>query len=174
MLRAAVKNETPIGLEAKAYMDRGELVPDEVVIGIVKERLSLSDAEGGYILDGFPRTLAQAEALSNVTKVTKAINIAVEDEKLVKRLSGRRVCMKCGYTGHLDYDPDEICPKCGDKLIQRDDDKPDTIRNRLAVYNKSTLPLIEYYQGLGVLEELDGYRSIDAVYIDVMRVLGVQ
>ena len=173
MLRAAIANETKTGLEAKAFMDKGNLVPDSVVINIVKERLAMDDCKSGYILDGFPRTLAQAEELSKITEITRAVNIAVDDERLITRLSGRRVCLKCGYPGHVDYDQSDDCPKCGDKLIHRDDDKPDTIRNRLSVYNKSTFPLIEYYTGLGVLENIDGYQDIDKVTADVLAALNV-
>jgi adenylate kinase len=173
MLRAAIQNQTPIGVEAKAFMDRGELVPDSIVIDIVKERIGQEDCNNGYILDGFPRTLAQAEALSRVTRITKAVNIAVEDEKLVVRLSGRRVCPGCGYTGHVDYDKGETCPKCGEKLAHRDDDKPETVRNRLSVYNKSTYPLIEHYTRTGLLVNIDGYQEVDKVTEDTLAALGV-
>ncbi|MBQ2816848.1 MAG: adenylate kinase [Clostridia bacterium] len=168
ILRASIRNQTEIGLKAKAYMDAGNLVPDEIVIGIVKERIAQSDCANGYILDGFPRTLAQAEALDTITTITMAVKIDVDGEKLVKRLSGRRVCPACGETTHVsNYDKPE-CPKCGVALIQRVDDNEDTIRNRLAVYNKSTQPLIDYYSGKGILKEIDGFQDIDKVTSDIV------
>ncbi|MGI5898475.1 MAG: adenylate kinase [Christensenellales bacterium] len=173
MLRAAIKGQTPIGVLAKAFMDRGELVPDSVVIDIVKERIDEDDCKDGYILDGFPRTLAQAEALSSITVIRKTVNIAVDDEKLVARLSGRRVCLKCGYTGHVNYEKGIVCPRCGEKLAQRDDDQPDTIRNRLKVYNESTRPLIEYYARQGLLVNIDGYQEVEKVTKDTLAALGV-
>ncbi len=172
MLRSAIQGQTPVGAVAKTFMDRGELVPDSVVIGIVKERIAQGDCTKGYILDGFPRTLDQAEALCKITRIHKAVNIAVEDEKLVARLSGRRVCPNCGYTGHVDYDND-LCPKCGEELSQRDDDKPETVRNRLSVYNKSTYPLIEYYTRQGLLVNINGYQEVEKVTEDTLAALGV-
>lgn len=164
MLRSAIREGTEIGLKAKQFMDAGNLVPDEVVIGIVRERLAKPDCAAGYILDGFPRTIPQAEALDMVTEITAAVNIAVADEALVTRLSGRRSCTKCGHTTHVSMYAGENCPVCGEVLVQRDDDKPDTIRNRLAVYNKNTQPLIDYYQAQGKLTAVDGSQPVDEVF----------
>lgn len=169
ILRAAIKEGTQIGLRAKAYMDAGNLVPDEVVIGIVEERIAKPDCAQGYILDGFPRTLPQAQALSKITNITKAVNIAVEDELLVKRLSGRRVCPACGLTTHVNAYDGANCPTCGAALIQRADDNETTIRNRLSVYNNQTQPLIDFYQNLGLLENVDGYQDIDLVTEAVVK-----
>ena len=171
ILRAAIKEGTPIGLKAKSYMDAGNLVPDDVVIGIVKERIAKSDCVNGYILDGFPRTLPQAEALAQITQITKAVNISVEDELLVKRLSRRRVCPSCGLTTHVDSYSGLNCPKCGVALIQRADDNESTIRNRLSVYNKQTQPLIDFYQQRGILETVDGYQDIDLVTDAIVRAI---
>lgn len=171
ILRAAIREGSPIGLKAKSYMDAGNLVPDEVVIGIVQERIAQADCANGYILDGFPRTLPQAEALAKITTITMAVNIAVEDELLVKRLSGRRVCPACGLTTHVDTYSGENCPTCGKPLVQRADDNEATIRNRLSVYNKQTQPLIDYYQGQGLLVEVDGYQQIDLVTEAIVRAI---
>lgn len=171
ILRAAIKEGTPIGLKAKSYMDAGNLVPDEVVIGIVKDRIAKDDCENGYILDGFPRTLPQAEALAQITQITMAVNIAVEDELLVKRLSGRRVCPACGLTTHVNSYSGANCPTCGAALIQRADDNEATIRNRLSVYNKQTQPLIDFYQQRGILETVDGYQDIDLVTDAIVRAI---
>jgi adenylate kinase len=171
ILRAAIKEGTPIGLKAKSYMDAGNLVPDEVVIGIVKDRIAKDDCANGYILDGFPRTLPQAEALAQITQITMAVNIAVEDELLVKRLSGRRVCPACGLTTHVNSYSGANCPTCGAALIQRADDNEATIRNRLSVYNKQTQPLIDFYQQRGILETVDGYQDIDLVTDAIVRAI---
>ena len=171
ILRAAIKEGTPIGLKAKSYMDAGNLVPDEVVIGIVKDRIAMDDCANGYILDGFPRTLPQAEALAQITQITMAVNIAVEDELLVKRLSGRRVCPACGLTTHVNSYSGANCPTCGAALIQRADDNEATIRNRLSVYNKQTQPLIDFYQQRGILETVDGYQDIDLVTDAIVRAI---
>lgn len=169
ILRTAIKEGTEIGLKAKSYMDAGNLVPDEVVIGIVAQRIAKADCVNGYILDGFPRTLPQAEALSKITTITKAVNIAVEDELLVRRLAGRRVCPACGLTTHVNVYQGENCPTCGQKLIQRADDNEATIRNRLSVYNKQTQPLIDYYAAQGVLANVDGYQDMDLVTEAMIR-----
>jgi len=174
ILRAAVKAGTPLGLEAKSYMDAGELVPDSVVIGLVKERLQEPDTEQGFILDGFPRTTAQAVALaSELAELGRAIDAAiavvVEPEVIVERLTSRRLCRACGHIGTA---ADAVCPACGGEMYQRDDDKPETVRNRLDVYAKSTAPLIDYYRGADLLKEIDGDRGIDAVYADVKLALG--
>ncbi len=156
MFRAAIKNETPTGLEAKRYMDAGQLVPDSVVIDMVRERLAMDDCANGYLLDGFPRTVEQAEALENICAPDAVVEIDVPDERLMVRLTGRRVCTKCNGTFHISKVADEtVCPVCGGQMIQRDDDKPATIANRLEVYRKQTAPLIGYYQQLGKLRRPD-------------------
>ncbi len=169
ILRAAVKNGTPLGVKAKGYMDAGELVPDSLIIDLMKERLAEPDAQKGFILDGFPRTTTQAAALDTALaadgrRIDHAIAIVVPDEKIVERLSSRRVCKVCGYTGTAG---DTVCPTCGGEMYQRDDDKPETIQNRLNVYEKSTAPLVDYYKGAGVLVEIDGDRPVSDVYADV-------
>ena len=157
MFRAAIKNETPTGLKAKEYMDKGQLVPDSVVIDMVRERLAQDDCKNGYLLDGFPRTVEQAEALDTISTPDAVINIEVPDEKLMSRLTGRRVCGKCQGTFHITKLADaKICPVCGAELIHRDDDKPETIANRLRVYHAQTAPLIGYYESNGKLNTVDG------------------
>ena len=157
MFRAAIKNETPTGLEAKRYMDAGQLVPDSVVIRMVEERLAMPDCANGYLLDGFPRTVDQAKALESISAPDAVVDIDVPDEMLLERLTGRRVCAKCSGTFHVSKLADEnVCPVCGDKLYQREDDKPATISNRLNVYHEQTAPLIGYYAGLGRLKRIDG------------------
>ena len=151
MFRRAIKEQTPTGLDAKRYMDAGELVPDEVVVAMVKERLAEPDCQNGYILDGFPRTVAQAEALDTIAHIDVALNIDVPDEIIIDRLSGRRVCTVCGGTYHVSMLSGTKCPACGAELIQRDDDKPATVKNRLDVYQEKTAPLINYYDKKGIL-----------------------
>jgi adenylate kinase len=175
ILRAAVAAGTPLGLEAKRYMDSGELVPDEVVIGLVKSRLAEPDAEKGFILDGFPRTTAQAEALdTELTALGKAIDsaiaITVDPEVIVARLTSRRVCRTCGAITNASMGA--TCPKCGGELYQRDDDNEATVRNRLDVYERSTAPLIDHYRAQGFLHEIDGDRPVDVVFGEVQSVLG--
>lgn len=175
ILRASVEKQTPLGLEAKRYMDAGELVPDLVVIGLVKSRLSESDAEKGFILDGFPRTTNQAEALDRELaslgkQIDAAIAINVDAEALVKRLTSRRTCANCGRITNVTEGA--TCKECGGTLTQRDDDNETTVRNRLDVYERSTAPLIEYYDAKGVLHIIDGDRPMDAVWADVKNVLG--
>lgn len=164
ILKAAVKNGTKIGLEAKSYMDKGALVPDEVVIGIIKERLDEDDCKNGFILDGFPRTVAQAEALDKMgVKIDKVIEIVVPDEMIKQRLSGRRACVGCGATYHIDSKPtkvDGICDRCGAETVQRDDDKPETIENRLKVYYEQTAPLKGYYEAQGKLVSVEGQNDV--------------
>lgn len=174
ILRAAVANETPLGLEAKRYMDAGELVPDLVVIGLVKARLSEPDSDKGFILDGFPRTTAQAEALDKELeslgkKIEAAVAITVDSEIIVKRLTSRRTCRQCGRITSVSEG--STCSACGGDLYQRDDDNEATVRNRLDVYARSTAPLIGYYGGKGVLHEIDGDRPVDVVWSDVKNVL---
>lgn len=157
MFRSAIKNETRTGLEAKKYMDKGQLVPDSVVIDMVRERLAMGDCVNGYLLDGFPRTVEQAEALDTISSPDAVVNIDVADEKLLNRLTGRRVCGKCQGTFHISKLADEkVCPVCGGELIHRDDDKPETIKKRLQVYHDQTAPLIGYYTGNGKLKTVDG------------------
>ena len=152
MFRRAIKEQTPTGLDAKRYMDAGELVPDAVVVAMVKERLAEPDCQNGYILDGFPRTVAQAEALDTIAHIDVALNIDVPDEIIIDRLSGRRVCTACGGTYHVSMlGASTKCPACGAELIQRDDDKPATVKNRLDVYQEKTAPLIDYYDKKGIL-----------------------
>ncbi|MBQ8089065.1 MAG: adenylate kinase [Clostridia bacterium] len=156
MFRSALQNATPTGIEAKRYMDAGQLVPDSVVIEMVRERLSQDDCKNGYLLDGFPRTVEQAEALNSISEPDAVVEIDVPDERLLARLTGRRVCMKCNGTYHVSKLADErVCPVCGGQVIQRDDDKPATISNRLKVYHEQTAPLIGYYSALGKLRRID-------------------
>ncbi len=164
ILREAIKNGTELGTKAKSFMDEGELVPDEVIIGIIKQRLAQEDCRGGFILDGVPRTVAQAEALKTMgIGIDYAINIDVRDEQIIERMSGRRVCSKCAAPYHLRSNPPKaegVCDKCGAVLITRDDDLPDTVRERLHVYHAQTEPLIEYYQKAGKLRTVDGSGDI--------------
>ena len=169
ILRAAVKEGTPLGVKAKGFMEAGELVPDQLIIDLMQERLGQDDAARGFILDGFPRTTMQAAALDTALaesgrRIDCALAIEVPSEVIVDRLSSRRVCRACGYTGTAQ---DATCPSCGGEMYQRDDDKPETIKNRLDVYEKSTAPLIDYYAGAGVLVRIDGNRAMDEVYADV-------
>ena len=167
ILREAVKNDTPLGEEAKTYMEAGNLVPDEIVIGILKERVSEADCAGGYILDGFPRTVPQAQALDEMgVQIDKVINIEVSDAKIEKRLSGRRVCQACGASYHVQHNPcseEGVCDTCKGDVVQRKDDHPDTIKERLRVYHDQTEPLIDYYEQKGKLAEIDGEQSIEAI-----------
>jgi len=177
ILRAAVKNGTPVGLKAKEYMDAGKLVPDEVIIGIVAERLAEADCENGYILDGVPRTIAQAEALEQAGIVfDNVISIEISDETIIDRMSGRRACVACGATFHVVSAPSKVegvCDKCGAPLILRDDDKPETVQNRLAVYHKETEPLKDFYQARGVLKSVDNQPTIEATTKVVEAALGI-
>ena len=173
MLRAAVKAGTPLGQKAKSFMDAGDLVPDDVIIGLVTERLQDPDTEKGFILDGFPRTSAQAVALdAELSKLGRPLDAAllvdVDPEVIVKRLTSRRMCRDCNYIG-----TDETCPKCGGEMYQRDDDNEATVRNRLDVYEKSTAPLIDYYRGCDLLVSIDGDRDPNVVYADVKQALGL-
>lgn len=175
MLRAAVKNQTPLGLEAKKYMDAGDLVPDEVVIGLVKERLQDADTADGFILDGFPRTSTQAVALdSELSSLERPLDAAllvdVDKEVIIKRLTSRRMCRDCGYIGS---DADATCPKCNGEMHQRDDDNEATVRNRLDVYESSTAPLIDYYRGCELLKEIDGDRDPQVVFDAIVSTLGL-
>ena len=164
MLREAVKNGTPAGLAAKAYMDRGDLVPDEVVIGILKDRIAEDDAKNGFILDGFPRTVAQAEALEKMgVNIDKVVEIHVPDEAITARMSGRRVCEKCGASYHTEYKKpaeDGVCNSCGGALVTRKDDEPETVKNRLNVYHEQTEPLKDYYKNCGKLITVEGQDEV--------------
>jgi len=173
ILRAAVKAGTPLGLEAKNFMDKGELVPDTVVIGLVKERLQEKDTDKGFILDGFPRNTAQAAALASELSalgrdIDAAVALTVDAEVIVKRLASRRLCRACGYIGS---ESDAVCPQCGGEVYQRDDDKPDTVRNRLAVYEQATAPLIDFYSESGLLIEIDGDRPAEEVFLNIRKQL---
>ena len=172
MLRAAIAAGTEMGRKAKEYMDQGQLVPDEVVIGIVKDRLADPDCQKGYILDGFPRTVEQAKALSTFAKIDVAINLDVSDDVLVKRLSGRRVCPLCGAPYHVDrLNGETVCRADGTPLIQRDDDKAETVLNRLAVYHQKTAPLIDHYRKAGLLKNIGGGLSLEEISEEIFRTL---
>jgi len=179
MFRNAVKEGTEMGKKAKEYMDKGGLVPDEIVVGIVKERLSKPDCTGGVLLDGFPRTLEQAEALDEVyeqlnMKIDVAVSVDVEEEELISRLTGRRVCRNCGATYHMKFNPSKvrnICEHCSGELYQRSDDTIDTVKERLTIYNSQTLPIIEYYKRMGLFAGFDGSRPINEVFTDISAYL---
>ncbi|APB32137.1 MULTISPECIES: adenylate kinase [Vagococcus] len=180
MFREAMKNETPLGKEAKSYIDKGELVPDSVTNGIVKDRLSQADTEKGFLLDGFPRTLAQAEELDTILeelgkKVDDVLNIHVAEDVLVDRLAGRIICRSCGATYHKTNNPPKVegtCDRCGSHdFYQREDDKPETVKNRLEVNIKNSEPILAYYEDKGVLHTIDGDRDIDAVFEDVKSII---
>ena len=180
IFRANIKNGTELGAKAKEYMDKGLLVPDELVCDLVVDRIQQADCEKGYILDGFPRTIPQAEALdkalaANNEAVDFAINVEVPDENIINRMSGRRACVGCGATYHIQFNAPKVegvCDTCGEKLILRDDDKPETVKNRLSVYHEQTQPLIDYYSKKGVLAEVDGTQSMDDVFNAIVNVLG--
>lgn len=173
IFRYNIKNSTPIGVVAKSYIDKGQLVPDEVTVEIVKQRLSQSDVEVGCLLDGFPRNIFQAEELDKFAKIDKVIDISVNLDKLVKRITGRRVCSKCGESYHVDtLNGVTTCSRCGADLIQRADDNEATVKNRLQVYKDQTEPLIEYYKKAGKLVTVDGDKSIDEVFNSIVEILG--
>ena len=173
IFRSNIKGQTPIGIVAKSYIDKGQLVPDEVTIQIVKERLEKEDCQNGYLLDGFPRTVFQAEALDTFSKVEAVVNVDVPLGKLLKRITGRRVCAKCGESYHVDYlNGKTDCAKCGAELIQRADDNEVTVASRLEVYEKQTAPLIEYYAQKGVLLTVDGDGDIEKVFNSSCEKLG--
>ncbi len=172
IFRKEIREKTPLGVEAKSYIDAGGLVPDSVTIGMVKNRLAEDDCKAGFLLDGFPRTIAQAEALDTFAKPDAVIDIAVADEKLMARLTGRRVCTKCAGTFHIsNLGESDVCPVCGATLYQRDDDKEETILSRLNAYHAQTAPLIGYYTEAGTLHEVDGDQKPDAVFAAVMAEL---
>lgn len=179
ILRAAVKDGTPMGLKAKEFMEAGKLVTDEIVIGIMQDRLKQSDCQNGFILDGFPRTVAQAEALDAMLSdlkmpLDKVLALTVPDEELLKRLTGRRTCKSCGQMFHVVFDPPKkegVCDKCGGELYQRADDNEETIKNRLSVYHSQTSPLLDYYSKKGLLSEIDGTSSPDEIFSKILAVL---
>lgn len=180
IFRANIKNGTELGKKAKTYMDQGLLVPDELVVDLVVDRVGQEDAKSGYVLDGFPRTIPQAEALDNALtaineKVDYAINVDVPDENIINRMSGRRACVACGGTYHIEYAPTKvegICDACGGKLVLRDDDKPETVKKRLDVYHEQTQPLIDYYNNKGILVDIDGTQEMSQVFDAIVKVLG--
>ena len=172
MFRNAIKNQTPTGLEAKRYMDAGQLVPDSVVVAMVKERLAMDDCQNGYILDGFPRTVPQAEALDTIAKIDVVVDLDVADEELIARLSGRRVCLACGATYHVSrLNGETKCASCGEELIQRKDDSAETVLNRLNVYHEQTAPLVDYYQKKGNLKVIDGAQDMDTIFESILAVV---
>lgn len=180
IFRANIKNGTELGNKAKTYMDKGELVPDSLVVDLVIDRFKEADCANGYVLDGFPRTIPQAEALDAALaaigeKVDYAINVEVPDENIISRMSGRRACVGCGATYHIKYNPakaDGLCDTCGQELILRDDDKPETVKNRLDVYHNQTQPLIDYYSKQGIMKEVDGTVDMDKVFETIVEILG--
>ena len=175
ILRRAMKEGTETGLKAKSFIDAGQLVPDDVIIDIVKERLAMADCANGYILDGFPRTVPQAEALDTFATINSVIELDVKDEELVNRLSGRRVCLKCGATYHISMlGGKTTCDKCGEELIQRNDDKAETVLNRLKVYHDQTAPLIGYYEQKGLLKKIDGAQGTEKTTQAILEALGAK
>ena len=180
IFRANIKNGTELGMKAKSYMDAGGLVPDEITIGMLLDRIHEEDCKNGYVLDGFPRTIPQAESLTKVLgdmgeAIDYAVNVDVPDENIINRMSGRRACLSCGATYHIVYNPPKkegICDVCDQQLVLRDDDKPETVKKRLDVYHDQTQPLIEYYKKAGVLAEVDGTLDMEEVFQAIVRILG--
>lgn len=169
-LRANIKNGTELGKFAKSFIDKGQLVPDEVVVGIVADRIKEADCVNGFLLDGFPRTIPQAEALGKLTDIDYVINIDVDFDLIAARIGGRRMC-SCGESYHISTYSSDVCAKCGAKLYQRADDKEETVKERLAVYEKQTAPLVDYYKASGKLVNVDGSKSIDEVFASIVKVL---
>ena len=180
IFRANIKGGTELGMKAKTFMDQGMLVPDEITIGMLMDRIGQEDCINGYVLDGFPRTIPQAESLTKALaergeKVDYATNVDVPDENIINRMSGRRACLGCGATYHITFNPpvkEGICDTCGQELVLRDDDKPETVKKRLDVYHQQTQPLIDYYKNAEVLAEVDGTQPMDAVFQDIVEILG--
>ena len=170
ILRANIKAGTELGKLAKSYIDKGALVPDEVIIKVMESRLAEADCKNGYLLDGFPRTIEQAKALDKITDVTLAVNIVVDNDAVVARIAGRRMCV-CGESYHVSAHPSDVCDKCGAKLYQRDDDKEETVKSRLEVYERQTAPLIEYYSAKGVLRDVDGMKDVADVTSEIAKVI---
>ncbi|WP_178040972.1 adenylate kinase [Frisingicoccus sp.] len=181
IFRANIKQGTELGKKAKTYMDAGELVPDELVCDLVVDRIQQDDCTEGFILDGFPRTIPQAEALTNALnaieqKMEYALNIDVPDENIIRRMAGRRACVGCGATYHVEFNPPkvtDVCDVCGEELVLRDDDKPETVKNRLNVYHEQTKPLIDYYEKQGIVHTIDGTQTMEEVFSDIRKILGV-
>lgn len=174
ILRNAVKTGTPLGLRAKSIMERGELVPDDIMLGIIRERLAVSDCTRGFLMDGFPRTMVQAEAFELIAPVSLALKLSVPESLLVRRLALRRTCTVCGAMYHLEYHPpksDGVCDQCGSALMQRDDDKEDVVKSRLAVYEEKTSPLVDYYRKMNVLHEVDGARDPETVFTELSQLV---
>ena len=179
IFRANIKNGTELGKKAKEYMDKGELVPDELTVQLLLDRVANEDCKNGYVLDGFPRTIPQADVLDKELtklgdKVDFAINVDVPDENIVRRMSGRRACLKCGATYHIEHikpKTEGICDKCGSELVQRQDDKPETVQNRLSVYHEQTQPLINYYNNKNILKTVDGTQDMQKVFEDIVGIL---
>ena len=180
IFRANIKNGTELGLKAKSYMDAGGLVPDEITIGMFLDRIHQADCENGYVLDGFPRTIPQAESLTEALKkngesIDFAVNVDVPDENIISRMSGRRACLNCGATYHIVYNAPKkegVCDACGQELVLREDDKPKTVKKRLDVYHDQTQPLIDYYKKEGVLAEVDGTKDMEEVFQNIAAILG--
>ncbi|MBQ1901478.1 MAG: adenylate kinase [Lachnospiraceae bacterium] len=180
IFRANIKNNTELGKKAKEYMDQGLLVPDELTCDLVTDRIQKDDCSNGFILDGFPRTIPQAEALDKALKamgqsMDYAINVDVADDNIIDRMSGRRACLKCGATYHIVTIPPKsegICDNCGSELVQREDDKPETVKKRLDVYHEQTQPLIDYYNNQGILRSVDGTKDFEGVFQDIVMILG--
>lgn len=180
IFRANIKEQTALGLEAKTYMDKGALVPDELTVKILLDRVAKEDCNAGYVLDGFPRTIPQAEVLDKAVAelgetIDYAINVEVPDENIIRRMSGRRACLACGATYHVEHVPPKaegICDRCGKELVLRDDDQPETVKKRLQVYHEQTQPLIEYYSKKNILKEVDGTQDMKDVFADIVAILG--
>ena len=180
IFRANIKEQTELGMEAKKYMNQGLLVPDELTVKILLDRVAKDDCKNGYVLDGFPRTIPQAEVLDKAVSelnetIDFAINVDVKDENIIRRMSGRRACLKCGATYHIEHIPPKkegICDKCGSELVLRDDDKPETVEKRLKVYHEQTQPLIDYYNKKGILKEVDGSQDMKDVFNAIVSILG--
>lgn len=180
IFRANIKNNTPLGAKAKSYMDKGELVPDELVIELIMDRFAQDDCVNGYVLDGFPRTIPQAEELDKALKSVNdnldyAIDVEVPDDNIINRMSGRRACVNCGATYHIVHNPPKVeneCDICNGELILRDDDKPETVKNRLDVYHTQTEPLLKYYTEKGILYTVDGTQDMDTVFDSICKIVG--
>lgn len=180
IFRANIKEGTALGMEAKSYMDKGQLVPDELTVKILLDRVSKDDCKNGYVLDGFPRTIPQADVLDKAVselndKIDYAINVDVPDENIIRRMSGRRACLNCGATYHIVNVPPKkegICDTCGSELVIRDDDKEETVKARLLAYHEQTQPLIDYYNNKGILKEVDGTKDMNDVFADIVNILG--
>lgn len=180
LFRSNIKNGTELGKKAKEYMDKGQLVPDELTVQLLLDRVANEDCKDGYVLDGFPRTIPQADVLDKELtklsdKIDYAIDVEVPDENIVRRMSGRRACLKCGATYHIEHIPPKqegICDRCGSELVQRDDDKPETVQNRLSVYHEQTQPLITYYDSKNILKTVDGTKDMNDVFEDIVKILG--